>query len=376
MHRFYTIEMKNLFVLSFLLLFLSCMPESQESTHSHQQKQTISLTLAQAEALAELPLSCIQKQYPYKAGLTIAKEEDLDLPINHHPAFYGCFDWHSAVHGHWSVVYLLSEFPQLSQSAKLKQMLQENLTAENIAQEIKYFDLNEYTASFERTYGWAWLLKLAQELDDWDDPIADTLLANVQPLASLIAEKYIDYLPKLVYPIRVGEHSNTAFGLSFAWDYATQMDDQALLTIINQRARDFYMTDENCPLEWEPSGYDFLSPCLQEVDVMSKVLSTDEFKPWLEAFLPDIKNRLEALQPAKVLDRTDGKLVHLDGLNFSRAWCLYPLATTIDVPNLSFQDIADAHVQYSQANIFGDHYSGGHWLGSFILYALQKKQEN
>jgi len=201
MHRFYTIEMKNLFVLSFLLLFLSCMPESQESTHSHQQKQTISLTLAQAEALAELPLSCIQKQYPYKAGLTIAKEEDLDLPINHHPAFYGCFDWHSAVHGHWSVVYLLSEFPQLSQSAKLKQMLQENLTAENIAQEIKYFDLNEYTASFERTYGWAWLLKLAQELDDWDDPIADTLLANVQPLASLIAEKYIDYLPKLVYPI-------------------------------------------------------------------------------------------------------------------------------------------------------------------------------
>ena len=366
----YTIQMKKPLALFFLLLFISCMPETKESTTSQKQRQAISLTLEQAEALVDLPFSCIQKQYPYKAGLTISKEEDLQLPIKHHPAFYGCFDWHSAVHGHWSIVYLLSEFPQLSKSAKLKQMLKENLTAENIKQEIKYFELNEYTSSFERTYGWAWLLKLVQELDDWGDPVSDTLQSNLQPLATLIAEKYIDYLPKLVYPIRVGEHSNTAFGLSFAWDYAKQMNDQALQSVINQRARDFYMNDANCPLEWEPSGYDFLSPCLQEMDIMRKVLSDTEFTAWSKAFLPSLYDGTIQLETGKIRDRSDGKLVHLDGLNFSRAWCLYSLDDCDACISL-----ADEHLSYSLEKITDGDYAGQHWLASFALYAFKSQQK-
>lgn len=344
--------------------------DEKAKVSNEKKVKTIRLTQPEAERLAALPMSCIQKPLPYKAGLTIASAADLAMPQVHHPAFYGCFDWHSAVHGHWSIVHLLSEYPELAQAAELKRMLQENINQEHIQTELEYFSMNEYTKSYERTYGWAWLLKLAEALDKWEDPVAAELLRDLQPLVHFISEQYIDYLPKLVYPIRVGEHSNTAFGLSFAYDYADHFDDQPLKQMIVSRAKDFYTADADCPISWEPSGYDFLSPCLQEVDLMRKILSTAEFKSWLADFLPELVGGTLSLDPGQVRDRSDGKLVHLDGVNFSRAWCLYPLLSLYP-DNEHIRELADVHMDASFGNIVGDHYSGGHWLGSFALYALQ-----
>lgn len=367
-------------LLLFYLVIMGCNPETNslqnlDATQT-KEKRTVALTADQAAKLIQLPLQCIQKEFPYKAGLTISGPEDLELPRKHHPAFYGCFDWHSAVHGHWSVVYLLSTFPDLEMAERLKRMLVENLSQANIQAELDYFSLNEYTKSFERTYGWAWLLKLAEELDEWDDPIAAQLLDNIRPLATFISKGYIAYLPKLAYPIRVGEHSNTAFGMSFAYDYAQHFGDETLSQLIEQRARSFYMKDEGCPIDWEPSGYDFLSPCLQEVDIMRKVLTHAEFESWLASFLPELLDGTLDMEPGVVLDRSDGKLVHLSGLNFSRAWCLYPLQNYVTGDSEEMTAMADQHINASIDDIFGDHYSGGHWLGSFILYALKCKSES
>lgn len=333
--------------------------------------ENISLDLASAERLIKLPMNCISNPLPYKSGLTIAKEEDLAMPIVHHPAFYGCFDWHSAVHGHWSIVFLLKTYPELTVQKEARALLHKNLTKENILTEIEYFEMNKYTKSFERTYGWAWLLKLQEELITWDDPDAKQWAEALQPLCDLLSEKYVDYLPKLVYPIRVGEHSNTAFGLSFAYDYALQANDQALKEIIESKSRDFYFEDENCPISWEPSGYDFLSPCLEELDIMRRILSKEEFASWSSKFLNGIKENTLTLEPGKIKDRSDGKLVHLDGLNFSRAWCLYGAA--IQLENKNLMDIADTHLKYSLDKITDGDYAGEHWLASFALYALKSK---
>jgi len=242
-----------------------------------------------------------------------------------HPVFYGCFDWHSAVHGYWSMVTLLQQYPELEQADKVRAVLKRNLTAENVAREVDFFskDIND---SFERTYGWAWLLKLSDELRSWEDPMAKELAANLQPLADLIVERYINFLPRLVYPVRVGEHTNTAFGLSFAYDYAVNREHTELQQLIAQRAKDYFSEDKKCPIAWEPSGYDFLSPCLEEIGLMQRVLPKQQFLTWLDDFMPQLADPGYSLAVGKVSDRTDGKLVHLDGLNFSRAWNLYALA--------------------------------------------------
>jgi len=346
------------------------MNQNNEAKNSSSAKDIV-LDLAQAEELVKLPLACITNPLPYKAGHVIAKEEDLSMPQIHHPAFYGCFDWHSAVHGHWSLIYLLKTFPDLSVQAQAREMLHRNLTKENIIKEIEYFSLNKYTKTFERTYGWAWLLKLQEELKTWDDPDANVWFQNIQPLAQMLSDKYIEYLPKLTYPIRVGEHSNTAFGLTFAYDYALAVNDLSLKQMIEKRAKEFYMTDAGCPISWEPSGYDFLSPCLEEMDIMRRILSKDEFTDWVYAFLPAIKDNSFTLEPGKIKDRTDGKLVHLDGLNFSRAWCLYGAADVL--PKSSLTQSADEHLEFSLNKITDGDYAGEHWLASFALYALKSK---
>jgi hypothetical protein len=350
-----------------LLPLAAC--DSEEAT---RQDVPVALDLAQAERLAELPLGCIQEPFPYKPGHVLGRPEDLAHPQVHHPSFYGCFDWHSAVHGHWSLVYLLKRIPELPQAERAREMISANLTSENIAVEVAYFEMNRWTSSFERTYGWAWLLKLAEELGTWEDEDAARWLANLQPLVDLVCEKYIEYLPKLVYPIRVGEHTNTAFGLSFAYDYAVSAGHEDLREMIASRARDFYSADEGCPLDWEPSGYDFLSPCLQELDLMRKVLDDAEFDSWLGRFLPSLPGGTLAIEPGQVIDRSDGKLVHLDGLNFSRAWCLYPLAAQ----SPGVQAVADEHFVHSAEKIFDGDYSGEHWLASFALYALKTMDES
>lgn len=364
---------RQLFIISIFLIY-SCSSEPTVATTEIPQVmptyEPIELDIKEANRLSELPLGCIQNPLPYKSGVTIAKPEDLAMPIVHHPAFYGCFDWHSAVHGHWSLVYLIKEFPDLAKKQEAIQMMDKNLTAENIQKEVAYFSMNDNSASFERTYGWAWLLKLQEELHTWDDPMARKWEKNLQPLVDYISAAYISYLPKLVYPIRVGEHSNTAFGLSFAYDYAQTIGDKALENIIKESALRFYKNDVGCPISWEPSGYDFLSPCLQEMDIMRKVLSDEKFAEWSSKFLPELAEGTLQLEPGKVLDRSDGKLVHLDGLNFSRAWCLYPIQGN----EHAFQ-IANEHLAYSLSKIKDGDYAGQHWLASFALYAFKTQTE-
>lgn len=273
-----------------------------------------------------------------------------------------------AVHGYWSMVSLLKQFPNLKEASKAKEILKTNLTKENILLEVAYFK-GKYNKSYERTYGWAWLLKLAEEIHTWNDPMAKGLEDNLQPLTDLIVQKYIEFLPKLNYPIRVGEHPNTAFGFTFAWDYANTVDHQQLLKLIEKRSKDFFINDVNCPISWEPSGFDFLSACLQEAAIMKRVLPKNEFENWLDTFLPQLKSKKFDLPVGEVSDRTDGKLVHLDGVNFSRAWCLHKIAKGL--PNYQhLKNVANKHINYSLPNVVGDSYEGGHWLGSFAIYAL------
>ncbi|MCD4710099.1 MAG: DUF2891 domain-containing protein [Bacteroidales bacterium] len=328
------------------------------------------MTLEQADLLAALPLACLQTEYPNKLGQTLGSQDDIEQPQRLHPAFYGCFDWHSSVHGHWSLVKLLKDFPGLENAKMIRFILQKNISEANILAEVVYFK-GAYSQSYERTYGWAWLLKLAEELHTWDDPLARLLEQNLQPLTDLIVQRYLEFLPKLLYPIRVGEHTNTAFGLALAWDYARTLHHATLKSAIESRAIDFYLGDAGCPMEWEPGGYDFLSPCFEEIDLMRRVLDEDDFEEWIEQFLPQLKSPGFKLLPGEVSDRTDGKLVHLDGLNFSRAWVMYGLAGQYPEYDHLIR-MANEHVNYSLPNLVGDSYEGGHWLGSFAIYALNK----
>ena len=285
-----------------------------------------------------------------------------------HPIFYGCFDWHSSVHGYWTIVSLLKKFPELDADNRIKNKLLQNFSKENIEREIDYFQKpHEY--SYERTYGWAWLFKLQEALDSWDTPTGKEMSKNLQTLTNVLVERNMEYLPKFNYPIRVGTHTNTAFGMSLAYDYAQSINHIEFQELIISRAKDFYLTDQNCPLNWEPSGYDFLSPCFQEMDVMRKVLNKEEFETWISAFLPGLQQKSFNLEVGEVSDRTDGHLVHLDGLNFSRAWIIYGLNQ--QYPSYDYLiPLADQHFHYSYPNLIGDSYEGGHWLASFALYAL------
>ncbi|MAO10122.1 MAG: hypothetical protein CMC07_04350 [Flavobacteriaceae bacterium] len=376
--------MKNILSLLFLLsILVSCNSSKEEKKVETKEKTQTEMAVKQYEApvfsieeankLIELPLHCVETEYPNKLGQTIGSDEDLQSPEALHPIFYGCFDWHSAVHGYWSMVTLVKQFPDMEKADKVKEILQKNITPKNVSKELEYFqkDINK---SYERTYGWAWLLKLSEALYTWEDPMGKRLAENLQPLVDDIVSKYEEFLPKLVYPIRVGEHTNTAFGLTFAWDYANTTNNTELKNLIEQRTKEFYLKDENCPITWEPSGYDFLSPCLEEVDIMRRVLPKKEFTDWLDSFLPALENKNYQLEPGKVGDRSDGKLVHLDGLNFSRAWVLYGLAN--QYPEYDhLKNVANQHISYSYPNLVGDTYEGGHWLASFAIYALEQNQK-
>lgn len=347
---------------------IGCNQQNKTQAEVNSALNSPILNLTEANRLAQLPLHCIETEYPYRLGQTLGSEADLLPPKTLHPAFYGCFDWHSAVHGHWSLVSLLRQFPGLESYETIKFQLLQSLSKDNILKEVSYFE-GPHNASFERTYGWAWLLKLAEELHVWNDPVANEIEQNLQPLTDLIVSKYIEYLPKLNYPIRVGEHPNTAFGLSFAWDYAVSVNHTELQSIIKDRAKEFFVMDKECPIEWEPGGYDFLSPCLEEAALMKRVLTDQEFLIWIDAFLPQLKDPNFHIEPGIVSDRKDGKLVHLDGVNFSRAWSLNAIAkNSKDFKHL--RAVANMHIQHSLPSVVGDSYEGGHWLASFAIYAL------
>jgi len=378
------VHMKNkvLALILFACFLFSCENVSKKTstsvktsakTTNVKHAEHITLSLEQANKLAALPMECVQKEYPNRLGQTLGSKEDLHEPKKLHPAFYGCFDWHSAVHAHWSVVRLLKTHPNLAEADQLRRMLKENMSAENIAREMAYFD-DKNNRNFERTYGWGWLLKLAEELHTWNDPLARELEENLSPLAQLLAKKLVEYLPKLQYPVRVGTHTNTAFGLAFAWDYAATVQDKELMEAISERALHFYKTDANCPLTWEPSGADFLSPCFEELDLMRRIMDETAFFLWMDSFMPELSLDDFELEVALVGDREDGQLVHLDGLNFSRAWVLYGLASQYPGRYGHVLPLAAKHLQQAFPNLFGDSYEGGHWLGSFAIYAMGEQE--
>jgi hypothetical protein len=372
--------MKHLTLFLMVALTLYNCGDNQNSLSGDQRPQLIDdsdtafrLSDEEAHRLAQLPLNCIQTEYPNKTGQTLGSKEDLREPHILHPAFYGCFDWHSSVHGHWSLVKLLKMYPDLEDAERIREMLAQNITTTNVADEVAYYE-GEHNRTYERTYGWAWLLKLADELRSWNDPLGEELAENLQPLSDKMVMSYMEFLPNLNYPIRVGEHTNTAFGLAFAWDYAISNGIDSLQLLIERKSREFYLGDRNCPLDWEPGGFDFLSPCLEEIDLMRRVLNEDEFLEWMDGFAPQMQSGEFSLETGKVSDRTDGKLVHLDGLNFSRAWVLYGLAH--QYPRYAHLiRTADQHIAYSLPFLTDGNYEGEHWLATFAIYALSVQSD-
>ncbi len=323
-----------------------------------------------ASHFANLALKCVDQEYPNKLNQVLNNEKDLQGPKDLHPAFYGCFDWHSCVHGTWMLIRLLKEFPTLPEANEIRKKLRINLTKEHIAAEVAYFK-SPGTKSWERMYGWSWLMKLAEEIHGWDDADGLQWRGNLKPLVEVIKDRYYEFLPKQAYPIRTGVHPNTAFGLSFAYDYAIKAKDQKFKTFLEKYTRKYFIHDENAPTTYEPSGEDFLSASLEEANLMRRVLSANEFKTWFKHFLPK-KNIRHLEKPASVTDRTDGKIVHLDGLNLSRAWCFYGIANIL--PEGKYKqhliDVANAHVEVTLPNIADGNYEGEHWLASFAVYTL------
>ncbi len=329
--------------------------------------------LGQSSHFAALALKGIGTEFPNKPDHIIREAGDVKSPHELHPAFYGCFDWHSSVHGHWMLVRLLKVRPGMPEADAIREALRANLTKENLAAETAYL-LQPGRGSFERTYGWAWLLKLADELHGWDDPDGREWSANLSPLADAFVGKYLEFLPKLTYPIRVGTHSNTAFGLAFALDYARGAGREDLAELICSRARDYFGGDANYPASWEPGGEDFLSAALIEADLMRRVMSAGEFQRWFGRFLPEIPPSL--LTPAVVTDRSDPRIVHLDGLNLSRAACLWSIAKALpaaDPLGRTLRAAAERHAAASLPHVASGDYAGEHWLASFAVWMLEAR---
>jgi hypothetical protein len=346
------------------------------TTPAHAQMNTIrSLTEKQATHFAQLALKCVAREFPNKPEHVINNASEVQSPKTLHPAFYGCYDWHSSVHGHWMLVRLLKTFPNLPEASQIRSALNANLTAENIKLEVAYM-MQPNRQSFERTYGWAWALKLAEELHaSSGDPDCRHWFANVAPLAEVIAASYRNFLPKQTYPIRTGVHPNTAFGLAFALDYAKTTGDRGLEALLNERSRTYYSKDTNYPSAWEPGGEDFFSAALMEADLMRRVMKPAEFAAWFRRFLPGVAkgNPASLLQPAIVTDRSDPKLVHLDGLNLSRAWCMRSIARSLpanDPARAVLSESAEKHAAAALAHVASGDYAGEHWLASFAVFLL------
>jgi len=336
-----------------------------------------------AERFAKLALACVHKEYPNKISHVLNSDADVAPPRKLTPAFCGCYDWHSSVHGHWLLVRLVRTFPDASFAEAARDALKQSLTAENLKQEAAYLR-GAGRASFERPYGLSWLLQLSAELREWDDPQAREMSANLRPLEEAAVERLKTWLPKLSHPVRIGEHDQTAFGLGLMLDYAHTVGDEAFAKLVSDSARKFFLTDRNCPLAYEPSGEDFLSPCLGEADALRRVLSQDEFAKWLKEFLPQIPTtpaQSEAptrdwLPVTRSPDPSDPKLAHLDGLNLSRAWMLEGIISALpadDPRRFWLSAAAEEHRRAGLAAVTGEHYEGGHWLGSFAVYLTTQR---
>jgi hypothetical protein len=335
------------------------------------------MDIAAVERFAALALECVHHEYPNKIAHVMQSDEDLAPPRELTPAFYGCFDWHSSVHGHWLLARLARLHPDADFADAARKALGRSLSAENMAAEAVYL-AGEGRASFERPYGLAWLLCLAEELRAWETDEARRWVKNIAPLETEAADRIADWLPKLYYAIRTGEHSQTAFALGLILDWAEHVENEEMVTLVKGKALQFHLEDRACPLTYEPSGQDFLSPCIAEADLMRRVLPPAQFARWLERFLPEIPRDggAEWLPVGVVTDRADGKLAHLDGLNLSRAWMLEGILSGLpddDPRRPALKAAAAVHAKAGLASVTGEHYEGGHWLGSFATYLVTGK---
>jgi hypothetical protein len=331
------------------------------------------LTPERAASFADIALANVVREFPNKLDHVMGSADDARRPRDLHPAFYGSFDWHSCVHMHWLLARVRRLFPGLRQRGAIDALFDTHLAPANIAAECAYL-VRPASCGFERTYGWAWLLELATELHRGTDAESRRWATTLEPLARAFVRRYLDYLPRQHHPLRAGLHPNSAFGLTFALDHARAVGETSLETLCVERARTWFGGDRDAPAAWEPSGTDFLSPSLIEAELMRRVLPQPEFAAWLDGFLPVLGRREPAtlFTPAEVADRSDPFIVHLDGLNFSRAWCLRGIASALAgsdprVPLL--RDAAAAHVKAGELGLAGGDYMGEHWLATFATLA-------
>lgn len=359
--------------MKFWIAPILCLLLSLVSTRSAGAQST-ELDPATAERFARLALECVEREYPNKIAHVLNTAADARPPKELTPVFYGCYDWHSAVHGHWLLVRLARTYPKAPFAAEAMSVLERGFADDKIAAEVAYLE-GDGRVSFERPYGLAWLLQLAAELREWDDERAQWYAFTLGPLERIATERLAEWLPKLTHPIRVGEHSQTAFAFGLIWDWAVVAQDSAMQQLIKQSIEQFYLADRNCPLDYEPSGQDFLSPCLAEADLVRRLMDRSTFAAWLGAFLPQIPfNGADSwLEPGIVTDPTDPKLAHLDGLNLSRAWMLEGIAAGLPGEDPRVAAISAAAARHREAglrSVTGEHYEGGHWLGSFATYLV------
>ncbi len=355
-----------------LVLLVAAMSTPSALAAPAPLEATGALQAPTAGRFAALALSCVHREYPNKIAHVMGSDEDVAPPRKLTPVFYGCFDWHSAVHGHWLLARLTRLFPEADFAATARAALERSFQADAVGLEVGYLR-GEGRASWERPYGLAWLLQLGAELAEWDDADARRWSRVLAPLEEAAAERLSEWMPKLAYPIRTGEHSQTAFTFGLMLDWSRSRGHSEMESLLVERTRTLYLSDRSCPLSYEPSGQDFLSPCLAEADLVRRVLPPTEFAPWLGAFLPDLPDDGSTgwLPVAIVTDRADGKLAHLDGLNLSRTWMLEGIASGLppeDRRRAALLAAAREHRAAALPAVSADHYEGGHWLGSFATY--------
>jgi hypothetical protein len=370
-----SLKLTLLFVICFS--YLTAMASGQESEAEEvadikMPKLGEALTGEQIESFAKLALKNIQTEYPNKPGNVVVDLDSVRTPKEMHPAFYGCFDWHSSVHGHWMLIRLLRLYPNQKLENVIREKLNQNLSAENLAGELRYFEEKQHKA-FERTYGWAWYLRMVDELEDWDDEDGKRWRENLRGLEELLVKRTFDYLPKLSFPIRTGLHGDTGFALAQILDYARKLNNAELEALIVKRAKDYYLGDVKYPTKYEPSGQDFFSSCLNEADLMRRVLAPQEFSKWFDRFLPTLKDGDggNLLVPVEVSDTKDGYIVHLAGLNLSRGWCMQGISSSLpeeDSRGQLLKRSAADHAEMGYKYVFSGNYEGDHWLATFAIY--------
>ena len=329
------------------------------------------------DRFARLALACVHREYPNKISHVLSSPDDARPPSELTPAFFGCFDWHSAVHGHWLLVRILKTDPQTPFREAIEAALSKSFTQPNLDAELAYFNGSD-RISFERPYGIAWYLQLVTELDESDDETTMAWRETLRPLEAAIVDRIKTWLPKLAYPIRLGTHNQSAFAFGLMLDYARRVGDSDLERALVEKTLGFHADDVDCPLAYEPSGEDFLSPCLMEADLMRRILDSQRYALWLERFLPQIPldGSQAWLQPGVVLDATDGKLVHLDGVNLARAFALDGIISGLpagDARIPALQSALEQHRKLGLKAVSADHYSGSHWLASFATYLTTRR---